>query len=154
MSCTFEEELTAFIDGELSPPRHAEIAVHLGTCAQCQSTEALLRGTLAKMALLPESIPSPATRRQVLAQVDALPPPLKERLLALLRPRVLVPALGLAAVMALAVYPRSRPGVDEADPGALELAANLELVEDYDVVGLDSFEDMEVVTHLHELEVQ
>ncbi|ADO69954.1 anti-sigma factor family protein [Stigmatella aurantiaca] len=154
MSCTFEEELTAFIDGELPPSRHAEVAVHLGACAQCQSTEALLRGTLANMALLPEFVPLPNTRHQVLARVDALPPPLKERLLALLRPRVWVPALGLAAVAVLAVYPRSQQAMHEADPGALELAANLELVEDYDVVGLDSFEDMEVVTHLHELEVQ
>jgi hypothetical protein len=30
----------------------------------------------------------------------------------------------------------------------------MELMEDYDVVGLDSFEDMEVVANLHELEVQ
>lgn len=155
MSCTFEEELTAYIDGELPPARRAEVEGHLGTCAECRSTEALLRRTLDQVAALPEFLPSPATRRQVLAKVDALPPPLKQRLLALLRPTVLVPSLGLAAALALAVYlSRDTQGLEVADPGVLELAANMELVEDYDVVGLDSFEDMEVVANLHELEVQ
>jgi anti-sigma factor RsiW len=154
MSCTVEDELTAFIDGELHPARHAEVGAHLEACAPCRSTEALLRGALAKVARLPALVPSPATRRQVLARVDALPPPLTERLRGLLHPWVWAPALGVAVAGVLAVYPRSPPGMDEAEPGTLELAANLELVEDYDVVGLDSFEDLEVVTHLHELEVQ
>ncbi|SEU14421.1 anti-sigma factor family protein [Stigmatella erecta] len=156
MSCTVEDELTAFIDGELAPARHAEVGAHLETCAPCRSTEALLRGTVAKVARLPGFTPSPATRRQVLAKVEALPAPLPERLRALLRPWVWAPALGLAAAagVVLVLSPRGPAGLEEADPGALELASNLELVEDYDVVGLDSFEDLEVVTHLHELEVR
>jgi anti-sigma factor RsiW len=157
MSCAVEDELTAFIDGELSPARHAQVAAHLETCAPCRSTEALLRGALAKVAQLPGVPPSPALRRQVLARVDALPPPLRERLRALLRPWVWAPALGLAAaavVVMAGVSLRAPAGLEEADAGALELASNLELVEDYEVVGLDTFEDLEVVTHLHELEVQ
>jgi anti-sigma factor RsiW len=155
MSCAFEEELTAYIDGELPAARRTEVEAHLGTCAECKSTEALLRRTVASMATLPEFVPSADTRRAVLAKVDALPPPLKERLLALLRPSVLVPSMGLAAALALVVYAsRDSQGVDVTDEGALELAANMELMEDYDVVGLDSSEDMEVVANLHELEVQ
>lgn len=156
MSCTFEEELTAYVDGELSVARRAEVEAHLGTCAGCRSTEALLRGAVARMAELPGFTPSPDTRRAVLAKVEALPPPLRERLLALLRPTVLVPSLGLAAAVGLAVFysGRDSQGLEMADAGALELAANLELVEDYDVVGLDSFEDLEVVENLHELEVR
>ncbi|MDY7231790.1 anti-sigma factor family protein [Hyalangium rubrum] len=155
MSCTFEEDLTAYIDGELPAARREELQVHLGTCAECQRTEALLRTTVARMAELPEPVLSTNTRRAVLAKVDALPPPLKERLLALLRPPVLVPSLGLAAALALVVYAsRDTQGVDVPDAGTLELAANMELMEDYDVVGLDSFEDLEVVENLHELEVQ
>ena len=155
MSCAFEEELTAYIDGELPAARRTEVEAHVGGCAACKSTEALLRRTVAGLALLPEFVPSADTRRAVLAKVDALPPPLKERLLALLRPSVLVPSLGLAAALALAVY-TSGDGrrVDVTDEGALELAANMELMEDYDVVGLDSSEDMEVVANLHELEVR
>ena len=155
MSCAFEEELTAYIDGELPATRRAEVEAHLGTCADCKSTEALLRRTVASMAQLPEFVPSADTRRAVMAKVDALPAPLKERLLALLRPSVLVPSMGLAAALALAVYTSGESqGVDAADEGALELAMNMELMEDYDVVGLDSSEDMEVIANLHELEVR
>jgi anti-sigma factor RsiW len=155
MSCAFEEELTAYIDGELPATRRAEVETHLGTCAECKSTQALLRSTVASMAQLPGFVPSADTRRAVMAKVDALPPPLKERLLALLRPSVLVPSMGLAAALALVVYTSGdSPGVDVTEEGALELAANMELMEDYDVVGLDSSEDMEVVANLHELEVR
>jgi anti-sigma factor RsiW len=155
MSCAFEEELTAYIDGELAAARRAEVEAHLSTCAGCKSTEALLRRTVAGMAQLPEFVPSADTRRAVMAKVDALPPPLRERLLALLRPSVLVPSMGLAAALALAVYTSGESqGVDAADEGSLELAMNMELMEDYDVVGLDSSEDMEVIANLHELEVQ
>jgi anti-sigma factor RsiW len=156
MSCAFEEDLTAYIDGELPATRRVEVEAHLGTCAECKSTEALLRRTVARLAELPEFTPSADTRRAVLAKVDALPPSLRERLLALLRPSVLVPSLGLAAAVGLVVVytGRDSQGLDVTDPGVLELAANMELVEDYDVVGLDSFEDMEVVANLHELEVK
>ena len=155
MSCAFEEELTAYIDGEPTATRRVEVETHLGTCAECKSTEALLRRTVASMAQLPGFVPSADTRRAVMAKVDALPPPLKERLLALLRPSVLVPSMGLAAALALIVYTSGdSQGVDVTEEGALELAANMELMEDYDVVGLDSSEDMEVVANLHELEVR
>jgi hypothetical protein len=33
-----------------------------------------------------------------------------------------------------------------------ELAANMELIEDYEVLGLESPEDVELVQHLHEFE--
>ena len=156
MSCAFEEDMTAYIDGELAAPRRAELEAHLATCAECQSTEALLRRTLTHLAALPEFKPSLDTRRAVLARIDALPLPLSERLKALFRPGVLVPSLGLAAVVGLAVLSSSREpqSVEVADASTLELAANLELVEDYDVVGLDSADDMEVIENLHELEVK
>ena len=52
MSCPFEEDLTAYVDGELPPARRAEVEAHLGGCAGCQGTEALLRSTVARMAEL------------------------------------------------------------------------------------------------------
>lgn len=157
MSCAFEEDLTAYVDGELPAVRHAQVESHLGTCEACRSTEALLRRTLTSLAALPEFKPSRDTRRAVLAKVDALPLPLAERLKALLRPTVLVPSMGLAAALGLAVVVsnKSDSRLPEAmDAGTLELAANLELVEDYDIVGLEGSEDLEVIEHLHELEVQ
>jgi anti-sigma factor RsiW len=157
MSCAFEDDLTAYLDGELPPARRAEVEAHLGTCEECQRTQALLRRTLTSLAALPEFKPSAETRRAVLAKVDALPLPLRERLKALLRPAVLVPSMGLAAALGLAVIVsngREPQPLDVTDAGTLELAANLELVEDYDIVGLEGSEDMEVIEHLHELEVQ
>jgi len=156
MSCTFEEDLTAYVDGELPPARRAEVEAHLGACEECRGTEALLRRTLTSLSALREFKPSPDTRRAVLAKVDALPLPLRERLKALLRPSVLVPSLGLAAAMGVVVLfaGKESQSLDVTDPGTLELAANLELVEDYDIVGLDSSEDLEVIENLHELEVQ
>ncbi|RKH45186.1 anti-sigma factor family protein [Corallococcus llansteffanensis] len=156
MSCAYEEDLTAYVDGELPPPHRARVEAHLGTCADCQQTERLLRVTVARMAELPAFTPSPSARREVLARLDALPPTWRERLASLLRPGVLVPSLGVAAAAVLAVLVVGRGGgestaLDEWDPGALEVATNLELVEDYEVLGLDSSDDLEVVENLHEL---
>ncbi|MCY1044065.1 zf-HC2 domain-containing protein [Corallococcus sp. bb12-1] len=156
MSCTHEEDLTAYIDGELPPPHRARMEAHLGTCAECQQTERLLRVTVARMAELPAFTPSPSSRREVLARLDALPPTWRERMASLLRPGVLVPSAGVAATAVLALLVAGRASVDgaaleELDAGALEVATNLELVEDYEVLGLDSSDDLEVVENLHEL---
>lgn len=158
MSCGFEEDLTAYVDGELPVSRRAQVEAHLGSCAGCRATEALLRTAVAKLATLPDFAPepSPAARRAVLAKLDALPPPWWERLKALWRPAVLVPSVGLAAALAVALV-MVRPGAEGppelTDPAVMELAANLELVEDYELLGLDGPEDLEVVANLHELEV-
>ncbi|NMO19486.1 hypothetical protein HPC49_53260 [Pyxidicoccus fallax] len=156
MSCGFEEDLTAYVDGELPPVRRAEVEAHLGTCGGCHATHALLRDAVARVAELPAFEPSPATRRAVLAKLDALPEPWWARLRALLRPAVLVPSAGLVAAVAVAlvvVGSGSEAPPELADPAVMELAANLELAEDYELLGLDSAEDLEVVANLHELEV-
>jgi anti-sigma factor RsiW len=156
MSCPFEEDLTAYVDEELPPARRAELEAHLGGCAGCAATEALLRRAVARVAELPGFVHSPSTRREVLAKVEALPPTPLERLLALLRPTVLVPAAVLATVAGLVLLTAgpSEPALEVTDAGTLELAMNLEVVEDYEVVGLDDGEDLEVIAHLHELEVR
>ena len=129
---------------------------HLGTCDGCRSTHALLRNAVARVAELPAFEPSARTRRAVLAKLDAPPAPWWERFKSLLRPAVLVPSAGLAAAVAVALLVVG-PGPDAppelADTAVMELAANLELVEDYELLGLDSTEDLEVVANLHELEV-
>ncbi|MFP2934653.1 anti-sigma factor family protein, partial [Pyxidicoccus sp. 3LG] len=48
MSCHYEEDLTAYVDGELPPARRAEVEAHLGTCAGCGATHALLRSAVAR----------------------------------------------------------------------------------------------------------
>ncbi|MFP2959129.1 anti-sigma factor family protein [Myxococcus sp. 1LA] len=156
MSCDYEVDLTAYVDGELPPARDAQVRAHLEDCGDCRATEALLRTTLARMAELPAFEPSPATRRAVLAKLDALPVPWWERVRTWLRPAVLVPATGLVTVLAVALL-MARPGPDAPleleDASAMELAANLELAEDYELLGLDDMDDLEAVANLHELGV-
>lgn len=154
MSCGFEEDLTAYLDQELSPARHEELERHLPTCGSCRAAEALLRRTVRQLATLPAFEPSAALRRAVLSRLDEEPGGLLSRLRALFQPTVLIPSLGLvAAVLVAVVMTRPGPGPELSDAGQLELAANLELVEDLEVLGVDSLADLEVVEHLHELEV-
>ena len=158
MGCAFEEELTAYVDGELPPSRTEEVRGHLGACASCAGTEALLRRTVERLATLPEPAfePTPRLRRALLERLDE-PVGWRAHLAALWRPAVLVPSFGLAAALAVVIAIAQRP--DAPDAGQLELASNLEVasnmevLEDYDVLGVDDPEDLEVVASLHELEV-
>lgn len=157
MGCAFEDDLTAYVDGELPATRMKEVEVHLTGCASCRATEGLLRRTVAQLAALPAPAfePTPRLRREVLARIDE--PTLWERLKGLLRPVVLVPSLGAVAAAAV-LFVATRHRGEAVDINQLELASNLEvasnmeMLEDYDVLGVDSPDDLEVVQHLHELE--
>jgi anti-sigma factor RsiW len=158
MSCETEMELTAYVDGELTPTEAAAVRTHLAGCGDCRSTEALLRRTLETLRTLPDFEPSRDLRRRVLTGVDRVPPLLGERLRALFRPAVFVPsAVGLVAagvVAVLLVGPGRRPVLppELRDPSALDVAMNFDLVSDYEVLGMDSPDDLDVVAHLQELE--
>ncbi|HVE86974.1 MAG TPA: zf-HC2 domain-containing protein [Myxococcales bacterium] len=168
MSCEFEEDLTAYVDRELPPLRARQLEGHLPGCSGCTATLALLQRTASALASMPAFAPSAQLRRDVLTRISEEVPlsdRLKELLLGWLRPQVMLPALSAAAVVALAIIatqvtrgPRgSGPGdapLMVADASELELAQNLDLVEDLDVVGLESPEDLEVVERLQELEGQ
>ena len=157
MSCAFEEELTAYIDGELPPPRRAEVEAHLGTCASAGARRPCCGAPWSSWRPCPSSSPlrTPAARcwrRWTRCRLRS-----GSGCKALLRPTVLVPSLGMAAAVGAGrhLHAATRLArVDVTDAGTLELAANLELVEDYDVVGMDNADDMEVIEHLHELEVK
>jgi anti-sigma factor RsiW len=157
MSCRYEEDLTAYLDGELPAQSRNALEAHLGSCASCPRALNLLRRTMEVVASIrvPEVQISPALRRAVLQRVAEQT--LAEKLRAWLSPRVWIPSAGLAAVALLAVVAANR-GFTAADPddeelAQYELAANLEVVEDLDVLGLETEEDLEVLEHLHELEV-
>ncbi|HEY8209063.1 MAG TPA: zf-HC2 domain-containing protein [Myxococcaceae bacterium] len=163
MSCTFEEDLTAYMDRELPPLRVRQLEEHLPDCGSCAGTLALLRRTMSALEAMPAFAPSPQLRRAVLTRISQEPASLMDRLRGLLRPQVLVPALSAAALLAVGVAAtqlarRHETSLDAplmvADATELELAQNLDLVEDLDVVGLESPEDLEVVEHLDELEGQ
>ncbi len=162
MSCAFEEDLTAYVDRELPELKARQLEGHLPGCASCAQTLALLERTVSALEAMPAFAPSPQLRRAVLTRISQEPPSLLDRLRGFLRPQVLVPALSAAALLAVGVAVtqmarRHEPSGPDAplmvaDATELELAQNLELVEDLDVVGLESPEDLEVVEHLDELE--
>jgi len=159
MSCETENELTAYLDGELAPADAAAVRAHLAGCERCRATLAVLRRTLETLQGLPDFEPSLALRRQVLGRVVDAPAPLGARLAALLRPAVLVPsAAGLLAASAVAVLlwgpGRTALPPELQDGLALGVALNYEVVadSDYDLLGLDGPDDLEVVEHLQELE--
>jgi len=163
MSCAFEEDLTAYLDRELPPLRVRQLEDHLPGCEGCAGTLELLRSAVRALEAMPAFAPSAQLRRDVLHRISAEPAPLWDRLRGLFRPQVLVPALSAAALLAVAVVAtqvsRGRDGGADgplmvADASELELLQNMDLVEDLDVLGLESPEDLEVVEHLDELEGQ
>ena len=153
MSCTVEDELTAYLDGELSAVEAARVRGHLTSCSDCRATEALLRRTLSELSALASFEPSAGLRRRVLAEVDALPRPWPERMRAWFRPGVLAPAgvvLATAAVVAVVVGERAVTARAEQRT-ELAVAEHYELLSDYEVVGL-SADDLEVVEQLDQLQ--
>src|SRR5262249_8393761 len=70
MSCTVEDDLTAYLDGELSVVDAARVRTHLASCADCRATEMLLRRTLTELAALPAFEPSAGLRRRILSEVE------------------------------------------------------------------------------------
>lgn len=163
MSCEFEDDLTAYVDQELPPLRVRQLEGHLAGCASCPEVLALLRRTVAAVEAMPAFAPSAQLRRDVLNRISAEPPSLLDRLRVLWRPSALVPALSAAALLAVGVVAMRVARHDPATPDApvlvadiseLEMAQDLELMEDLDVAGLESPEDVEVVERLRELEGQ
>lgn len=143
----FEEDLTAYIDGELPPERARAVEAALAKDPGLKALEQRLRRSIEAVEALPLPQTSPALRRAVLAEIGK--PTLFERWFTL--PRLMPLGLAMAAgVAALVVWPKEEAGLDEEK---LLLAQNLEVVEDLDLVDLGSAEDLDVVAQLHELEV-
>ena len=153
MSCTVEDELTAYLDGELSTVEAARVRTHLASCAECRATETLLRRTVTELAALPAFEPSVGLRRRVLAEVEALPRPWPERLRTWLRPALLAPGgVAVATALVVAVVAGRQVVVQRAEQRMeLAVAEHYELLSDYEVVGL-SGDDLDVVEHLDELQ--
>lgn len=144
----FQEELTAYIDGELPPEKVRELEAALAKDPQLRSLEQRLRRSIDAVEALPLPQTSAALRRAVLAEIGR--PTFWEKWFTL--PRLLPVGLALAAgLTAVVLWPREETPV--LDEEKLLLAQNLEVVEDLDLVDLGSAEDLDVVAQLHELEV-
>lgn len=144
-------QLTAYLDGELDSAEAARLEARLSRDPALRARADRLRRAIAAVEALPAPEASTALRRKVLAAVE--PPTLLERLRAsLTQPRVALAGLAAAGATIVAVGVLTRPEDDDEDQ--LLLAQNLDLVEDLDVMDLDSADDVEVIASLHELEIQ
>jgi len=170
----------AYLDGELSDHRRAELDAHLDDCACCRAELDEVRALWALLdrdrdaLMAPSEAPSASLKVAVLTRVrDAAPraapsgagrsgqteawrPGWLVWLDRLLSPRWLAPVLGAAAtagvVALLATAPTPPSGQLDASL-EIAMARDLELLEDYEVlVHLEALEDIEVVAALPELE--
>lgn len=147
----WQSELTAYIDGELSEQDRREVEAQLARDPKLKALEAKLRQTVRLMQKVPAPAPSAALKAGVLGKLDEGATPVKPSWFSLPR---LVPVMALAAAAVLLVVLRREevpPSIVEEDQ--VVLAQNMELVEDLDLVGLGSADDVEVIEQLKELEV-
>jgi anti-sigma factor RsiW len=144
-------QLTAYVDGELPEEARHRLEARPAVEPALKGMEQRLRVAMARVEALPSPQASAGLRRQVLAAVEPATP--LERLRAWLTgPRL--GAVGLAAAGAAAAV-ALWPGGEEPDEAEqVLLAQNLDLIEDLDVLGLDTADDLEVIASLHELEMQ
>lgn len=146
-------ELTAWIDGELPEARAREVEAAVAADPKLAALAQKLRRTIAAVEALPQTeLATNGLRRNVLAAIET--PTWGERLSAWLTPGRLAPA-GLAVAGAVtAVVLARRSGGDEVGDDELLMAQHLDVVEDLDLVGAESPEDVDVIASLHELEVE
>lgn len=157
----WSNELTAYIDGELSGEDVAAIERALSADPSLRALEQRLRRTIVAVEALPEPVAQVSTsaarlRAQVLAAVaqagaeKAPAPSWGERLAQWLTGPRLVGFAAAAAATAVVLAPRR--GGDELDEEALLLSQHMDVVEDLDLVGAGSADDLEVIASLQELE--
>jgi anti-sigma factor RsiW len=145
------QDLTALLDGALSPERRAQVEAHLLACAGCRTERRRLEGAVRLLSALP---PAPEPRadfgRRFWARLEAEP-----------RRHGLFPALGgwrwiapLAGATAMAAV-LAIGGVRHLGQQR-EMAAHLDMLEEYELAAslgaVESAEDVEVVAHLDQLE--
>jgi anti-sigma factor RsiW len=150
----WQRELTAYIDGELSEAERAQVEAQLAADPKLKALEARLRQTVALMKTLPAPAPSRQLKAGVLSQLEAEAAPT-----GFFGWQRAVPLFAVAAAALLVFVVRGRlGGGDEVAPVVEEdqvlLAQNMDVVEDLDLAGLSSPEDLEVIEALEDLEVQ
>jgi len=146
----WQGELTAYIDGELGDDERRAVEAALARDPKLKALEAKLRQTVTLVGALAAPAPSAALKARVLERLDDAP----AKVSWLAWPR-LVPVVALAAAALLVVV--LRPGRDEVPPTMVVdeqvlLAQHLEVVEDLDLLGLTSLDDLDVIERLDALE--
>lgn len=148
------DDLTAYLDGALPPPRRAEVEAHLGGCAACRAERDRLAAAIALLGQLPPApVPSPGFEQRFHARLAAERATARRPLLARLAWRWLAPGLaGAAAAAGVVLWTGARHRAHDREAF---LAQHLELFEDYEAVAgaelVEDAEDVQVVAHLDEL---
>jgi anti-sigma factor RsiW len=147
------DELTAFLDHTLPPDRVRSVARHLAACPGCRAELERLRAAVEALAALPPAPePSPLFAARLEAKLARARDGRAGTAAQVRRWRAwfAVPATAVAAAAVVAAV-----GVRVHRQREHELAARIELLEDYEVVAslgdVDGPEDAEVVAHLGEL---
>jgi len=106
------ENLSAYLDRELTADLSAAVRAHLETCAECRALADDLRATVDLLGRLPlraapghlaDDVMREIERRGILAGSAAVEPPPQERTLPMRRARLWPRALAVAATLALAI---------------------------------------------------
>jgi len=167
----FDEDLSAWIDGELAAPRRSAVGAHLASCSACTARVAELRAVDRVLRSLPEPAVRAALRERLGESLSGARPaaaPAMRRAPARYRfaprGRRVAPALlalPVAAAAALALALLLRPAAlpeDAALPPALADAPAAGELEALDpevlavVLELDTIEDLPVIANLEVLE--
>jgi anti-sigma factor RsiW len=144
-------DLTAYLDGALDAERRAQLERHLDGCAACRAERDRLAWASVAIGALPAPPPpSPQFEARFYARLAAAEQPARRPWPTAVRWRYLVPLGAAAAFTVLFGVLWTSHGRRQA-----ELAAQLELLENYELVAsvgaVDSPEDVAVVAHLDEL---
>lgn len=145
----WQRELTAYIDGELNEADRREVEAALASDPRLVALEKKLRQTVTLVQQVAAPAPAPSLKQSVLARLDDEAPAPSRGWFSWPK---LVPVLAAAAA-ALVFFLRGEdlpPAI--VDEEQLMLAQNMEVVEDLDLVGLSSVEDLEVIEQLAALD--
>jgi len=167
----FDEDLSAWIDGELAAPRRSAVEAHLASCRACTARVEELRAVDRALRSLPEPAVGAALRARLgdrlsgegAAAAPAMRMPAARRRLAPARrrlaPALLVLPTAAAAALALALLLRPSATPEGAAPPATiadaPAAGELEALDPEVlavVLELDTIEDLPVIANLELLE--
>jgi len=144
------DDLSALLDGALSPAARGAVESHLAGCAPCRAEQRRLSGALSTLARLPAAPgPSPYFAARLAARLADQPRGLLG-LLAAWRWRLAIPAGGLAAAaLAGVLVIRQQRGLE------LGAAAQLDLLQEYETIAsvddVETAEDAAVIAALDTL---
>ena len=154
-----------YLDHELSETDYQQVKKHLQNCADCQSEARTIQKSWDLLGEINAVEPDPNFMSRFWRSVDAQMPwyaKIYENVQAVLLQRRWVPALAGAVIFLLfstivtvqyLQKPQTAAVLAELDEAEMEMIANIDLAEHYEVIHeLDFFSDFEIIENLNGLE--